>query len=70
MTASDRRRAQREPLQYILGETDFMRCKSGEDPVLIPRNDTEVLCEQALLRLRSGSMCSTYAPAPGPSPSA
>ncbi|NLD34469.1 MAG: peptide chain release factor N(5)-glutamine methyltransferase [Clostridiales bacterium] len=50
-----RRRLQREPLQYILGETDFMGLRLLTRPgVLIPRNDTEVLCEQALLRLRPG----------------
>jgi len=49
------RRMQREPLQYILGETDFMGLRLlTRPPVLIPRNDTEVLCEQALLRLRPG----------------
>lgn len=49
------RRAAREPLQYILGETEFMghrlRCRP---PVLIPRNDTEVLCLQALRLLKPG----------------
>lgn len=50
-----RRRLQREPLQYILGETDFMGLRLLTRPgVLIPRNDTEVLCEQALLRLKPG----------------
>lgn len=49
------RRENREPLQYILGETVFMghviKCRP---PVLIPRNDTEALVEQALLQLRPG----------------
>ncbi len=47
------RRAEREPLQYILGTQAFM----GHDFLcapcaLIPRMDTETLCEQALLRMR------------------
>ncbi len=47
------RREAREPLQYILGETYFMglclRCAPG---VLIPRFDTEILCREALARMR------------------
>ncbi len=41
------------PLQYILGEWDFLslRLKVGEG-VLIPRADTELLCETAADRLR------------------
>ncbi len=39
-----------EPLQYIFGEWDFMGLpfKLGHG-VLIPRNDTETLCEHALI---------------------
>ncbi len=49
------RRAAREPLQYILGETDFMGLRFlVRSPVLIPRNDTELLCSKALERLRPG----------------
>lgn len=53
--ALDTALAQREdgrPLQYILGEWDFLNLtlKVGEG-VLIPRPDTEVLCETAARRL-------------------
>lgn len=45
------RRARREPLQYILGETEFwslnFKVRSG---VLIPRADTETLVAEALKR--------------------
>lgn len=45
-------RAQREPLQYILGETPFMGLMLKTAPgVLIPRFDTEVLCQQAIARM-------------------
>lgn len=41
-----RRRISREPLQYILGETEFMSLKFDVKPgVLIPRADTEILVE-------------------------
>ena len=44
------RRQSREPLQYILGTQPFMGCSFCVDErVLIPRQDTETLCEQALL---------------------
>jgi release factor glutamine methyltransferase len=43
------RRARREPLQYILGETEFWSLPLAVSPaVLIPRQDTEVLIEEAL----------------------
>ncbi|MDO5377639.1 MAG: peptide chain release factor N(5)-glutamine methyltransferase [Clostridia bacterium] len=50
-----RRRQAREPLQYIVGETEFMGLTFAVRPgALIPRQDTEILCEQALLRLTPG----------------
>lgn len=50
------RRAMREPLQYILGHAHFMGhefevCQG----VLIPRQDTEALCERALAQVQPGS---------------
>lgn len=51
-----RRRAQREPTQYILGETEFWSLPFRVNPqVLIPRADTEVLVEEALKRLSPGA---------------
>ena len=43
------RREGREPLQYILGSQSFMGFTLKTDSrALIPRNDTEALCEEAL----------------------
>ena len=47
------RRARREPLQYILGTTEFMSLEFEVTPgVFVPRPDTEVLVEQADAALR------------------
>lgn len=44
-----RRRAEREPLQYITGETEFRELALAVDPrVLIPRPETEVLVGEVL----------------------
>ena len=44
-----RRRASREPLQYIIGWTGFRRLELKTDPrVLIPRPETEVLVQEVL----------------------
>ena len=46
------RRADGEPVQYILERADFMGLKFHVDKrVLIPRQDTETLAEQALIAL-------------------
>ena len=44
-----KRRGQREPLQYLLGRTEFWSLEFEVSPaVLIPRSDTEILIEEAL----------------------
>jgi release factor glutamine methyltransferase len=48
-----KRRLTREPLQYILGETDFMGLRVRVTPdVLVPRPETEVLAERAIEELK------------------
>lgn len=43
------RRLKREPLQYILGETEFWGLRMKVSPkVLVPRHETELLVEQAI----------------------
>lgn len=50
------RREKREPMQYILGSTGFMGLEFHVEPgVLIPRPDTEILCEEAIRRLKPGA---------------
>ncbi|MBR5232155.1 MAG: peptide chain release factor N(5)-glutamine methyltransferase [Clostridia bacterium] len=49
------RRLSREPLQYILGSVEFMGLQLRTSPdALIPRYDTEILCEEALRRVQKG----------------
>lgn len=50
-----RKRAERIPLQYITGEQEFMGLKfKVNSSVLIPRQDTETLVEEAIRLLRPG----------------
>ena len=52
------RRMHREPLQYILGEWEFMGLSFAVSPAcLIPRPDTETLVEAALPLLPKGARC-------------
>ncbi len=49
-----RRRGQREPLQYILGEVEFFHLRLKVDRrALIPRPETELLCELVTRRLEA-----------------
>ncbi len=50
------RRAKREPLQYIIGHTEFWSLPFNVAPgVLIPRGDTEILVEEALRLLQESA---------------
>ena len=50
-----KKRAERIPLQYITGEQEFMGLPFKVNPsVLIPRQDTETLVEEALKVIRPG----------------
>ena len=50
-----KKRAERVPLQYITGEQEFMGLKfKVNSNVLIPRQDTETLVEEALKRIEPG----------------
>ena len=49
------RRAERFPLQYIIGKWEFMGLPIEVDEnCLIPRSDTELLCETAIAKLPEG----------------
>lgn len=49
------RRAERIPLQHLTGEQEFMGLSFLVTPeVLVPRQDTEILAEEALSRLKPG----------------
>lgn len=50
-----RKRAEHVPLQYIVGETEFMGLRfKVNSSVLIPRQDTETLVEEALKVVKPG----------------
>ncbi|MBR3894490.1 MAG: peptide chain release factor N(5)-glutamine methyltransferase [Clostridia bacterium] len=52
LAAAVKKRAERYPLQYLLGEWQFYRQTYEVSPdCLIPRSDTEILVEEAIKRL-------------------
>ena len=56
LLAAVTRRAERYPLQYIIGEWDFYRQKYRvNENCLIPRQDTEILVEKLVSLLPSGA---------------
>ena len=61
-----KKRAEHIPLQYIVGETEFMGLKfKVNSNVLIPRQDTETLVEEALKTVKPGSIAEELEIAPG-----
>jgi len=55
-----RRRLQGEPLQYLLGDVDFMGLKLCVRPgVLVPRPETEILVDETLKRFLCGGLPKT-----------
>lgn len=51
-----KRRAKREPLQYITGETDFCGLKIGvNSTVLVPRPETELMAD-SIIRILNGDL--------------
>jgi release factor glutamine methyltransferase len=51
-----KRRLERYPLQYILGEWSFFGCRmTVSEACLIPRPDTEILVEEAIRTLPAGA---------------
>ena len=56
LIAAIKRRVEREPLQYIIGEVDFYRERyKVTSDCLIPRPDTEILVEEVIKRLPSAA---------------
>ncbi|MDR0840125.1 MAG: peptide chain release factor N(5)-glutamine methyltransferase [Christensenellaceae bacterium] len=57
LQACIRRRLAREPLQYIVGEWEFMGLPFAvREGALIPRQDTETLCEAVLAKVDGGRL--------------
>jgi release factor glutamine methyltransferase len=52
-----RRRAKKEPLQYLVGQTEFMNYPFNVSPeVLIPRPETEVMVEEVIKTIKEQEM--------------
>ena len=57
LIAAVKKRAQRYPLQYIIGEVDFYRERyKVSESCLIPRSDTEILVDEVIKRLPDGAL--------------